>query len=43
MCRRPRPPKQRLILAVLLRYANKAVSSDLLIDALWGGRPPRSA
>ncbi|MFI0366844.1 BTAD domain-containing putative transcriptional regulator [Actinomadura sp. 1N219] len=31
------------MLAVLLRNANKAVSDDLLADALWEDRPPRSA
>ncbi|WP_165978702.1 AfsR/SARP family transcriptional regulator [Actinomadura darangshiensis] len=31
------------MLAVLLRHANSPVSDDLLADALWGGRPPRSA
>ncbi|WP_051864805.1 AfsR/SARP family transcriptional regulator [Streptosporangium roseum] len=36
-------PKQRALLATLLCRANEAVSRDHLIDALWGGRPPRSA
>ncbi|MCP9977291.1 winged helix-turn-helix domain-containing protein [Actinomadura madurae] len=31
------------MLAVLLRHANTPVSDDLLADALWGDRPPRSA
>ncbi|WP_433472115.1 BTAD domain-containing putative transcriptional regulator [Spirillospora sp. CA-142024] len=31
------------MLAVLLRHANTPVSDDLLADALWGERPPRSA
>ncbi|MFF5210737.1 BTAD domain-containing putative transcriptional regulator [Streptosporangium sp. NPDC000396] len=35
--------KQRIVLAVLLRHANRPVSSHVLIDALWGGRPPRTA
>jgi DNA-binding SARP family transcriptional activator len=35
--------KWRTLLAVLLRQANRPVSADLLIDALWGERPPRSA
>src|SRR2546430_16300440 len=35
--------KQRLLLAVLLLHANEVVSSDRLIEALWGERPPPSA
>ena len=35
--------RQRLLLAVLLLHANQAVSSDRLIDALWGESPPASA
>ncbi|WP_284466974.1 AfsR/SARP family transcriptional regulator [Actinomadura madurae] len=35
--------KSRAVLAVLLRHANTPVSDDLLADALWGDRPPRSA
>ncbi|SDU83671.1 AfsR/SARP family transcriptional regulator [Jiangella alkaliphila] len=35
--------KQRLLLAVLLTRRNTLVSADALLDALWGGRPPRSA
>jgi DNA-binding SARP family transcriptional activator/WD40 repeat protein len=35
--------RQRLLLAVLLLHANEAVSSDRLIDALWGEAPPPSA
>jgi YVTN family beta-propeller protein len=34
--------KQRALLALLLLHANKAVSRDRLIDALWGERPPPS-
>src|SRR5437660_2023124 len=35
--------KQRILLAVLLLYANRPVDADRLIDALWPRRPPRSA
>jgi DNA-binding SARP family transcriptional activator len=35
--------KQRSLLAVLLLNANQAVSSDRLIEALWGERPPGTA
>src|SRR4051812_16105175 len=35
--------KQRALLAVLLLHANEVVSSDRLIDALWGERPPDTA
>jgi DNA-binding SARP family transcriptional activator/tetratricopeptide (TPR) repeat protein len=35
--------KARLLLAVLLCRSNTAVSSDMLVEALWGGDPPRSA
>jgi DNA-binding SARP family transcriptional activator len=31
-----RGPKQRALLAMLLLHANEIVSSDRLIDALWG-------
>ena len=33
---------QRALLAVLLLHANEVVSSDLLIDELWGEEPPAS-
>jgi DNA-binding SARP family transcriptional activator len=32
--------KQRSLLAMLLLHANEVVSSDRLIDALWGASPP---
>ena len=35
--------RQRLLLAVLLVYANEPVSSERLIDALWSDPPPSSA
>src|SRR3954462_2754098 len=35
--------KQRGLLAVLLLHANQAVSSDRLIDQLWGESPPATA
>jgi DNA-binding SARP family transcriptional activator len=35
--------KQRLVLAVLLLRPHEVVSSDSLIDALWGERPPPTA
>jgi DNA-binding SARP family transcriptional activator len=35
--------KQRAVLAMLLLHANEVVSSDRLIDALWGASPPLSA
>ena len=36
-------PKQRALLAVLLINANRPVSRDRLIEALWGESPPPSA
>jgi DNA-binding SARP family transcriptional activator/class 3 adenylate cyclase len=33
-------PKQRAVLAVLLLHANEVVSSDRLMDELWGEHPP---
>lgn len=35
--------KQRALLAVLLLHANEALTSDRLIDELWGDRPPPTA
>ena len=35
--------KPRALLAVLLLNANRVVSTEHLIDALWGDRPPASA
>src|SRR6266516_95305 len=36
-------PKQRAVLAMLLVEANRVVSSDRLIEALWEGQPPATA
>jgi DNA-binding SARP family transcriptional activator len=35
--------RTRALLALLLTSANEIVSSDRLIDELWGSRPPRTA
>jgi DNA-binding SARP family transcriptional activator len=35
--------KQRAVLALLLLRANHVVSTELLVDALWGEQPPRTA
>ena len=35
--------KQRALLALLLLHANEVVTSDRLIDELWGGAPPATA
>ena len=35
--------KQRSVLAILLLRANQVVSTDRLIDELWGDRPPKTA
>jgi DNA-binding SARP family transcriptional activator len=35
--------KQRALLALLLVDANRVVSTDRLVDALWGEEPPRTA
>ena len=37
------PPKQRAVLAILLMHAGEIVSTERLIDLLWGERPPRTA
>src|SRR4051812_35351474 len=36
-------PRQRVLLALLLLHANRVVARDVLIDRLWGERPPRTA
>jgi DNA-binding SARP family transcriptional activator len=35
--------QQRKLLAILLLHSGEAVSSDLLIEELWGGKPPETA
>lgn len=35
--------KQRAVLVLLLLRANQVVSTDFLVDALWGEHPPRTA
>jgi DNA-binding SARP family transcriptional activator len=35
--------KQRALLAVLLLHANKPLTTERLIDELWGERPPATA
>jgi WD40 repeat protein/DNA-binding SARP family transcriptional activator len=35
--------KRRAVLAMLALRANRTVSTDLLIDGLWGERPPQTA
>jgi DNA-binding SARP family transcriptional activator len=35
--------KQRALLAILLLHANEVVSSDRLIDELWGAKTPKTA
>jgi DNA-binding SARP family transcriptional activator len=35
--------KQRALLAILLLHANEVVSSEQLIDELWGDEPPETA
>lgn len=35
--------RQRLVAAVLILYADRALSTDWLVDAVWGEEPPRTA
>lgn len=35
--------RQQMVLAVLLRSANRVVSQDSLIDSVWAGEPPEAA
>src|SRR4051794_27513219 len=35
--------KQRALLAVLLLHANETLTTDQVIDELWGERPPATA
>jgi predicted ATPase len=39
----PSAAKQRALLALLALHANEAVTSDRVVDELWGERPPASA
>lgn len=36
-------PRVRALLALLLLHANEVISSDRIIDALWGDDPPQNA
>lgn len=35
--------RQRTVLAILLLHPNEVVSTDVLIDQVWGGNPPETA
>ena len=37
------PPKQRAVLAILLLHSNEIVSTDRIIDLVWGENSPRTA
>src|SRR5687767_9782127 len=37
------PPKQRGLLAILLLHPGQIISTDQIIDWLWGDSPPRTA
>lgn len=34
--------KQRIALALLLANANRAISQDVMVDAIWNGQPPET-
>src|SRR5436309_12076670 len=36
-------PKQRALLGVLLLHANESISTERLVDELWGDQPPARA
>jgi serine/threonine protein kinase/DNA-binding SARP family transcriptional activator/WD40 repeat protein len=36
-------PRQKMVLGALLANANRSVSQDALIDAVWAGTPPEAA
>jgi DNA-binding SARP family transcriptional activator len=38
-----RAPQQRVVLAVLLAESGRTVSTDRLVDEVWGEQPPRAA
>lgn len=38
----PTADKQRQVLALLALHARQVVSTDMLVEELWAGRPPRS-
>jgi serine/threonine protein kinase/DNA-binding SARP family transcriptional activator/WD40 repeat protein len=35
--------RQQIVLAVLLRSANRVISQDSLIDSVWAGKPPEAS
>ena len=37
------PPQQRLVLGLLLLHAGEVVSTDRLLDGIWGATPPPTA
>jgi basic membrane lipoprotein Med (substrate-binding protein (PBP1-ABC) superfamily)/DNA-binding SARP family transcriptional activator len=37
------PPKQRTLLVVLLLHANQLVTTERLVELVWGDAPPRTA
>lgn len=39
----PRRPKQRALLALLIVHRNEVITTDRLIDEMWGAEPPATA
>ena len=37
------PPKQRALLTLLVLHAGSVLPTDRIVEALWSGRPPRTA